>query len=54
MGKLLAGFILGVIVATIGISGVVNIFDKGVTYLETFAKVAASPPVNNNSLDDKN
>ena len=41
MIKLTIGFILGVVVATIGFSGLANMADKGVAQVQAVAKDAA-------------
>jgi hypothetical protein len=42
MGYLIS-FILGVVVATVGFSGISNMADKGVQQVQTVAKEAAKP-----------
>lgn len=41
MSKLIIGFILGVLVCTVGFAGIARMFDNGVSKLQTVAKEAA-------------
>lgn len=41
MKTFIAGFVLGVVVATVGVSGVANILDKGVTTVKTHSQELA-------------
>jgi hypothetical protein len=41
MGKILIGFVFGLIVASVGFSGIARIFDKGVQTIQTQSKELA-------------
>ena len=41
MSKLVIGFVLGLVVASVGFSGIARIFDKGVQTIQTQSKELA-------------
>jgi hypothetical protein len=41
MGKILIGFVFGLIVASVGFSGIARMFDKGVQTIQTQSKELA-------------
>jgi hypothetical protein len=41
MGKILVGFILGLVVSAVGFSGIARMFDKGVQTIQTQSKELA-------------